>query len=169
MVGPRLHFAGKRSPLLGCRTFQSIIILDAALGLRCLQTPANSWQADWRYLSFDLGRAQTQSLRFCWASSFSAHSSWPQGILWSHQVIVIVALCLLRGHRSPWLPWCLQSCWRAWSSSQSHHTIGQGSGPRHYPSLYRCTHRWSPALPMARAATWADLFLALRYWDYQRS
>ena len=158
MVDPRLHFVGKRYPLLGCRIVQSIIILNAiryyilALKLRCLQTPANSSQADWRYPSFDLGRARTQSLRFCSASSFSAHSSWSQEILWSHQVIVITALLLPYDHQNPWLPWCRQSCWRAWSLNQLHHMIVQGSGLHHDPSLYRYIHRWSPALPMAQAA-----------------
>ena len=81
MVNPHLHFVGKRYPLPGYRIVQAITILDAALGLRCLQTPASSSQADWRCPSFDLGRAQTQSLRFCMASSFSAPSPLSQEIL----------------------------------------------------------------------------------------
>lgn len=103
MVGRRLHFVGMYYPfchLLGYEIVQSPVMVIVVLGLHCRQTPTNSSQADWMYPSFDLARAQTQSSRFCMASSCSYPFSWSQEILLSHPVIVIAFLCYRHAYQS---------------------------------------------------------------------
>jgi hypothetical protein len=100
MVGRRLHFVGMYYPLLGYGIVQSPVAFIIISGLRCHQTPANSSPADLMYPSFDPARAQTQSSRFCMASSSSYPFSWSQEIVLSHPVIVIASLCLHHGYQS---------------------------------------------------------------------